>query len=47
MLVTWEYDDSAGFWMGLQSQYDLEMAEARLGERLSRVVAHSEAGTGD
>ena len=28
--------------MGLQSQYDLEMAEARLGERLSRVVAHSE-----
>ena len=27
--------------MGLQSQYDLEMAEERLSERLSEVVAHS------
>ena len=39
------FGNSAGFWMGLQGQYDLEMAEARLGERLSRVVAHS-AGAG-
>ena len=32
------FGNSAGFWMGLQSQYDLEMAEERLGERLSAVV---------
>ena len=32
------FGNSAGFWMGLQSQYDLETAEERLGEKLSRVV---------
>ena len=35
------FGNSAGFWMGLQSQYDLETAEERLVERLGRVVAHS------
>ena len=35
------FGNSARFWMGLQSQYDLEMAEERLSERLSEVVAHS------
>ena len=32
------FGNSAAFWMGLQSQYDLEMAEERLGERLNSVV---------
>ena len=35
------FGNSAGFWMGLQSQYDLEVAEERLGERLGRVAAYS------
>ena len=35
------FGNSAGFWMGLQSQYDLETAEERLAERLSRVVVYS------
>ena len=35
------FGNSAGFWMGLQSQYDLEVAEDRLSERLSAVAAHS------
>ena len=34
------FGNSARFWMGLQSQYDLEVAEERLGERLDRVVGH-------
>ena len=33
--------NSAGFWMGLQGQYDLEIVEERLGERLNRVVVYS------
>ena len=40
------FGNSARFWMGLQSQYDLETAEERLEERLSRVVAHSSGGSG-
>ena len=35
------YFNSAGFWMGLQSQYGLEIAEERLSQRLSKVVTHS------
>jgi addiction module HigA family antidote len=38
------FGNSAGFWMGLQSQYDLETAEDRLAERLDNVVALSSAG---
>ncbi len=38
------FGNSAGFWMGLQSQYDLERAEERLAGKLSRVVAHVPAG---
>ena len=34
------FGNSAGFWMGLQSQYDL--AEKRLVERLSRVVVRED-----
>ena len=35
------FGNSAGFWMGLQSQYDLEVAEERLGERLSAVMGYT------
>lgn len=38
--------NSAEFWMGLQSQYDLEVAEARLREKLSAVVGYGDAGIG-
>ncbi len=41
LLLSRFFGNSAGFWMGLQSQYDLEVAEDRLSERLSAVVAHS------
>lgn len=40
------FGNSARFWMGLQIQFDLEMAEERLSERLSGVVAHSAGGSG-
>ena len=40
------FGNSAGFWMGLQSQYDLETAAERLGERLGGVVVHSEGSIG-
>ena len=35
------FGNSAGFWMGLQSQYDLEAAKDRLSQRLEIVLAHS------
>ena len=35
------FGNSATFWMGLQSQYDLETAEDRLADKLSKVKAHS------
>ena len=38
------FGNSATFWMGLQSQYDLEVAEDRLGDRLSKVVARPLTG---
>ncbi len=41
LLLSRFFGNSAGFWMGLQSQYDLETAEDRLSERLSKVVTHS------
>ena len=43
LLLSRFFGNSAGFWMGLQSQYDLETAEDRLAEKLSAVVAHSPA----
>ena len=33
--------NSPTFWMGLQTQYDLETAEDRLSHRLALVKAHS------
>ena len=37
------FGNSAGFWMGLQSQYDLEVAEERLAGRLDGIMANSPA----
>ena len=34
------FGNSAEFWMGLQSQYDLERGRDRLGGRLEKVSAH-------
>ncbi len=41
ILLSRYFGNSAGFWMGLQSQYGLEIAEERLSQRLSKVVTHS------
>ncbi len=35
------FGNSAGCWMGLQTQYDLEPAEDRLAGRLEAVSAHT------
>ena len=35
------FGNSAEFWMGLQSQYDLELAEDRLADRLEMVEAYA------
>lgn len=35
------FGNSAGFWMGLQSQYDLEMEQDRLADKLDQVPACS------
>jgi len=32
------FDNSPQFWMGLQSQYDLDVAQDQLGKRLDREV---------
>ena len=40
LLLSRFFGNSAGFWMGLQSQYDLETTEDRLHERLSVVEVH-------
>ena len=37
------FGNSAAFWMGLQSQYDLETAEDRLADKLNAVVARPSA----
>ncbi len=41
LLLSRFFGNSAAFWMGLQSQYDLEAAEDRLADRLAAVAAHS------
>ena len=41
LLLSRFFGNSAGFWMGLQSQYDLEITEDRLSQKLSMVAAHS------
>ena len=41
LLLSRFFGNSAEFWMGLQSQYDLETAQDRLAQRLSMIAAHS------
>lgn len=41
LLLSRFFGNSAQFWMGLQSQYDLEVTQDRLSQRLSKVVVHS------
>ncbi len=41
LLLSRFFGTSAGFWMGLQSQYELEMAEDSISDRLEEVTAYS------
>ena len=41
LLLSRFFGNSAEFWMGLQSQYDLEATEERISQRLSMVATHS------
>ena len=41
LLLSRFFGTSAELWTGLQTQYDLELAEDRLAEKLSAVVIHS------
>ena len=41
LLLSRFFGNSAEFWMGLQSQYDLEVAQDRLAQRLDAVSSHS------
>ena len=41
LLLSRFFGNSAAFWMGLQTQYDLETAEDRLAGRLDEVAAYS------
>ena len=37
------FGNSPGFWMGLQAQYDLEVTQDRLAQRLAGVIVHTPA----
>ena len=39
------FGNSAEFWMGLQSQYDLEREQDHLADRLERIAAYSAQAT--
>ena len=41
LLLSRFFENSAAFWMGLRTQYDLESAADRLAGRLDMVTAHS------
>ena len=41
LLLSRYFGNSAEFWMGLQGQYDLEVASDRLSQRLELVTAHA------
>ena len=41
LLLARFFGNSAAFWMGLQTQYDLETAEDRLAHRLQKVTAYA------
>ena len=40
LLLSRFFGNSREFWIGLQSQYDLDMAEDRLGPRLASIAEH-------
>ncbi|MCY4652762.1 MAG: HigA family addiction module antitoxin [Dehalococcoidia bacterium] len=41
LLLSRFFGNSAEFWMGLQSQYDLETAEDRIAQKLDAVTPHT------
>ena len=41
LLLSRYFGNSAEFWMGLQNQYDLEVAADRLSQRLEMVAVHA------
>lgn len=41
LLLSRFFGNSREFWMGLQTQYDLDMAEDRMGPRLAPIAEHS------
>lgn len=43
LLLAQFFGNSPGFWMGLQSQYDLEVTRDRLSERLDTITVHTAA----
>ena len=46
LLLASFFGNSPGFWMGLQSQYDLEIAQDSLSERLDRIAGQRPSPTG-
>lgn len=45
LLLARFFGNSPSFWMGLQTQYDLEIARDRLSERLDEIAAHGPASS--
>ncbi|MCY4368508.1 MAG: HigA family addiction module antitoxin [bacterium] len=43
LLLARFFGNSPSFWMGLQSQYDLEVAQDGLSERLHKIAVHTPA----
>ena len=43
LLLARFFGNSPGFWMGLQSQYDLEITQDRISERLNVIAVHTPA----
>ena len=41
LLLSRFFGNSREFWMNLQSQYDMDLAEDRLGERLASIAEYS------
>ena len=46
LLLARFFGNAPSFWMGLQSQYDLEVTQDRLSERLDMVAVHTPATFG-
>ena len=43
LLLARFFGNSPSFWMGLQSQYDLEVTQDRISERLDTIAVHTAA----